>query len=292
MLLNVKNLTKEFNHRLVVNNINLTIEPGQLVAFLGPNGAGKSTTINMLTGIIRPTTGVIDLNGSTPEQTEYHQAIGVVFQNSVLDNELTVKQNLRSRQLMYKKGTRPLEFWIEKFRLQKIINQKYQTLSGGQKRRVDIVRALLHDPQLLFLDEPTTGLDIQTRNLIWEVLNELRQETGLTIVLTTHYLEEAELANFVYVIDHGQVIAADIVTELKQKFAQNVLTIYSDDPKTVAQQLVDYRYQLDTNSVTAFIPEDKILGILNKLSDSISDFEYRRGNMDDIFLNLTGKGVE
>ena len=292
MLLNVKDLTKKFNHRLVVNNINLTIEPGELVAFLGPNGAGKSTTINMLTGIIEPTTGSIELNGLTPRQVEYHQAIGVVFQNSVLDNELTVEQNLRSRQAMYHEITRPWDFWIEKFNLQKIINQKYQTLSGGQKRRVDIVRALLHDPKLLFLDEPTTGLDIQTRTLIWQVLTELRQETGLTIVLTTHYLEEAELANFIYVINHGQIIAADTVSELKQKFVQNILTLYTDEPQILAAKLSNFQCQVDSKSVTVFAPENKVLGILNKLAGSINDFEYRRGNMDDIFLSLTGKGVE
>ncbi|WP_057880364.1 ABC transporter ATP-binding protein [Companilactobacillus kimchiensis] len=292
MLLTVKDLTKKFNHKIVVNNINLSINQGDLVAFLGPNGAGKSTTINMLTGIIPPTTGIIKLDGLQPSSTQYHQKIGVVFQNSVLDNELTVKENLLSRQKMYRNSVDKLDDWIDKFALQSILNQKYGVLSGGQKRRVDIVRALIHDPELLFLDEPTTGLDIQTRKLIWKVLSDLRKETKLTIVLTTHYLEEAELADFVYVIDHGQVIAADTVNNLKQNFAQDVLTIYPSDMMKISQILSDYKYQIDGQQVAIFVQQYQAIDLLNKLKPVINSFEYRRGNMDDIFLNLTGKGVE
>lgn len=292
MLLTVKNLTKKFDHKLVVNNINLEIKQGDLVAFLGPNGAGKSTTINMMTGIIQPTTGTIELGGLKTTDPKYHQQIGVVFQNSVLDNELTVKQNLLSRQKMYFKNSKTLDYWIDKFALNSILNLKYRVLSGGQKRRVDIVRALLHDPQILFLDEPTTGLDIQTRNLIWKVLNELRQEQQLTIVLTTHYLEEAEIADFVYVINHGQAIAADTVNNLKVDFAQNVLTVYPDKPTQVPELLKNYAYQAVTDGFEIFIEEAEAIPLLMALKDTIKDFEYRRGNMDDIFVNLTGKGAQ
>jgi len=290
MLLTVKNLTKKFNHKLIVNNINLTLNKGDLVAFLGPNGAGKSTTINMLTGIIAPTAGVIELDGLRPTDTKYHEKIGVVFQNSVLDDELTVMQNLKIRLGMYRQRKLDLDYWIEKFQLQDILNQKYQVLSGGQRRRVDIVRALLPQPEILFLDEPTTGLDIQTRKLIWKVLNELRQETQLTIVLTTHYLEEAEIANFVYVIDHGQIIAADTVGELKQKFAQNVLSIELKQVNKIPNEMKKYSIHKINGRIEVFIKEQDAIKLLEQLNSSINNFEYRQGNMDDIFLNLTSKG--
>lgn len=291
MILTVKNLTKKFNHRIVVNNINLSLKEGELIAFLGPNGAGKSTTINMMTGIIPPTAGTIELQGFKPTDPQFHQQIGVVFQNSVLDDELTVKQNLISRQKMYQKTTVKLAYWIKKFELENILNQKYKLLSGGQKRRVDIARALIHNPKILFLDEPTTGLDIQTRRLIWKILNQLRKEAKLTIVLTTHYLEEAENADFVYVIDHGKVIAADTVNNLKQTFAKNVLTIFPKDITKILPVIKPYQYQINADNITVFVQEEAAIALLAQLKSSIKNFEYRRGNMDDIFLSLTG-GVQ
>lgn len=292
MLLKVEHLTKKINQKVIVDDINLKIYQGQLIAFLGPNGAGKSTTINMLTGIIKSTTGIVDLQGLKPNDTEYHQKIGVVFQNSVLDQELTVKQNLLSRQRMYKKKSNSLSYWIDKFHLEKICNQKYKYLSGGQKRRVDIARALIHQPQILFLDEPTTGLDIQTRNLIWKILNDLRKDTKLTIVLTTHYLEEAEYADFVYVINHGKIISANTVDNLKKDFAQNILNVTTDDVQGVLKFLVDISYKVQENQIIIPIDEINAIVLLNKIKNNISGFEYRQGNMDDIFVNITGEKVE
>ncbi|WP_119325613.1 ABC transporter ATP-binding protein [Companilactobacillus musae] len=292
MLLKVEHLTKKINQKVIVDDINLKIYQGQLIAFLGPNGAGKSTTINMLTGIIKSTTGIVDLQGLKPNDTEYHQKIGVVFQNSVLDQELTVKQNLLSRQRMYKKKSNSLNYWIDKFHLEKICNQKYKYLSGGQKRRVDIARALIHQPQILFLDEPTTGLDIQTRNLIWKILNDLRKDTKLTIVLTTHYLEEAEYADFVYVINHGKIISANTVDNLKKDFAQNILNVTTDDVQGVLKFLVDISYKIQENQIIIPIDEINAIVLLNKIKNNISGFEYRQGNMDDIFVNITGEKVE
>lgn len=292
MLLKVEHLTKKINQKVIVDDINLKIYQGQLIAFLGPNGAGKSTTINMLTGIIKSTTGIVDLQGLKPNDTEYHQKIGVVFQNSVLDQELTVKQNLLSRQRMYKKKSNSLNYWIDKFHLEKICNQKYKYLSGGQKRRVDIARALIHQPQILFLDEPTTGLDIQTRNLIWKILNDLRKDTKLTIVLTTHYLEEAEYADFVYVINHGKIISANTVDNLKKDFTQNILNVTTDDVQGVLKFLVDISYKVQENQIIIPIDEINAIVLLNKIKNNISGFEYRQGNMDDIFVNITGEKVE
>ncbi|MCH4009420.1 ABC transporter ATP-binding protein [Companilactobacillus sp.] len=289
MQLSVKNLSKKFDHKLVVNNIDLTINEGDLVAFLGPNGAGKSTTINMLTGLIPQTSGEIAIDDLKPTDTKYHQQIGVVFQKSVLDDDLTVKQNLQSRYGMYRNHTNNLRKWIKLFQLEPLMNQKYKTLSGGQKRCVDIARALIHNPKILFLDEPTTGLDIQTRSLIWDVLNQLRKNQNLTIILTTHYLEEAELANFVYVIDHGQIIAADTVNNLKQDFAQNVLTLQLDSKNDLPQQVKNFQYQINADDVSVFIPtKNDAINLLDSLKQEIQGFEYRRGNMDDIFLKLTG----
>lgn len=290
MFLQVQNLTKKFNHKTVVKNVDLSIKKGDLVAFLGPNGAGKSTTINMLIGIIQPTQGQISLNGFTPQEKAYRQKIGVVFQESILDDDLTVRQNLMIRRGLYQHLSNNLDYWIEKFALQKIIDQKYRTLSGGQKRRVDIVRALLHEPEVLFLDEPTTGLDIQTRELIWQVLNELRREMNLTIILTTHYLEEAEEANFVYVIDHGEIIASDSVENLKCKYAQNRLTMKARSKNV--QLPGKYQYQRDGYKIFVSVSTSDCLEILSQLSDQIVSFDYRQGNMDYIFLNLTGREVE
>lgn len=291
-MLQAEHLRKQFGSKVVVKDINLRIGTGDLVAFLGPNGAGKSTTINMLTGIITPTSGEVTINHLKPKDRHFHQQLGVVFQESVLDDELTVKENLLNRQAMYHDIQRSLDYWIEKFQLQNFLDQKYQTLSGGQKRRVDIVRALIHEPKILFLDEPTTGLDIQTRNLIWKILNQLRQEQQLTVVLTTHYLEEAEIADFVYVIDHGQVIAADTVNQLKQQYAQNTLTLYPNDMAKVQTILQNYSTHPVTDGLTLQVPEPIAIQLLEKLTPVINDFEYRRGNMDDIFVNLTGEEAE
>lgn len=208
MLITTHNLTKKYGNKLAVDDLNLKIPQGALVAYLGTNGAGKSTTIKMLTGLIKPTSGVIE--------TQADLKIGIVFQQSVLDKDLTVKENLISRAKMYKQVD---EKWINQLivmiGLTNFVNQRYGTLSGGQKRRVDIARALLNHPTLLFLDEPTTGLDIQTRNVIWKLLKKLQNEQGLTIFLTTHYLEEADGADLIYVLENGHVLAEGSAEELR-----------------------------------------------------------------------------
>ncbi|TPR47218.1 ABC transporter ATP-binding protein, partial [Apilactobacillus micheneri] len=206
-LLETKELTKKFKNYVAVDHLNLTINKGQLVALLGHNGAGKSTTISMLIGLIQPTSGNIEFEGLKVNESKYRRKLGVVFQNSVLDDDLTVKQNINIRSNMYRNLDASFKNKIlNDLELSSILNQKYKTLSGGQRRRVDIERSLLNKPEILFLDEPSTGLDIQSRNKIWEFLNNLRKSIGLTIILTTHYLEEAEDADFVYVIDKGKLV--------------------------------------------------------------------------------------
>lgn len=274
-LLQATSLTKKFQNKIAVNSINLTINKGDFVALLGPNGAGKSTTINMLTGVIQPTDGRIDFDGRTSNNCEYKNKIGVVFQNSVLDDNLSVKDNIMARARMYNKPTQ-IQPLINKFGLESIWKQKYGSLSGGQKRRVDIARALINSPELLFLDEPSTGLDIQTRTAIWNVLDELRHNMGLTVILTTHYLEETQNADYVYIIDQGKIIAEDTVDQLQKKYTKNILTLYyqNGEPKNITVS-----------------DKNQAIQILSKNSQVISDFAYRPGTMNDVFMNLTGNEI-
>ena len=209
MLIETFDLTKKYGKKLALNKVNLQVDRGQLVAYLGTNGAGKSTTINILTGLLTPTSGTITYAPNLK--------IGIVFQNSVLDNVLTLKDNLYLRAQMYHNVSREwLETLIELIGLRNFLNQKYGTLSGGQRRRVDIARALIDHPDILFLDEPTTGLDLQTRIVIWNLLQKLQKEQGLTIFLTTHYLEEAENADQMYILEKGNVLANGSASEIKE----------------------------------------------------------------------------
>lgn len=293
-LLTAKSISKTYREKVAVNHIDLTVKEGQLIAFLGPNGAGKSTTINMLTGLIQTTSGEIRLAGLDPKQKEYHHKIGVVFQNSVLDGQLTVQQNIQNRARMYKNIDLDFENQlIDDFGLTTILDQRYDTLSGGQRRRVDIARALVHQPDLLFLDEPSTGLDIQTRKVIWSTLEKLRETRGLTIILTTHYLEEAEEADFVYVIDHGEVIAHDTVKQLKEDYAQNLLTIESENKDAVLAEMdSSWSVVQEKGSLLIKVPnEHDAIDFLQRVEPLITHFEFRHGNMDDIFMALTGKEI-
>ena len=222
MLVETKNLSKVYGDKVAVNDLNIQIERGSFTAILGPNGAGKSTTIQMLIGLLQPTSGQI-CYAEKPR-------LGVVFQNSVLDARLTVLENLTIRAKQYKEiPAGRIERLVSQLGLSAFAKQPYGTLSGGQKRRVDIARALLNSPDLLFLDEPTTGLDIQTRESIWSLLKQIQKEEQMTIVLTTHYLNEADDADKIYIVDHGQVIAQGSADQIKGNYARNVLRILSQD---------------------------------------------------------------
>lgn len=226
MLMKTQNLTKTYGEKTVVNQLNLEIPKGSLVAYLGTNGAGKSTTIKMLTGLLAPTSGKVILASDLK--------IGIVFQDSVLDEELTVRANLKNRAGLYQHIDKTwLNELVELTGLSGFLGQKYGTLSGGQRRRVDITRALLNKPDLLFLDEPTTGLDIQTRQMIWQLLYRLKKEQGLTIFLTTHYLEEAENAEVTYVIDHGKILAQGTAFDLVKEYAKSQLLLKVADPTSL-----------------------------------------------------------
>ncbi|WP_429970632.1 ABC transporter ATP-binding protein [Fructilactobacillus sp. Tb1] len=273
--LSAKSLTKVYKNKVAVNHIDLTINQGEFVTILGPNGAGKSTTIEMLTGLLKPTSGTIQLEGIIPAKKAYRDKIGIVFQNSVLDRELSVQDNLMLRANMYQNKKDVFEI-AKTIGIEKFMKQKYGTLSGGQRRRVDIARALLHRPEVLFLDEPTTGLDVQTRTTIWKVIEQLRKEWNVTIVLTTQYLEEAETSDKIYIVDSGKVLIEDSVQNIRKHYAKNTLVLH----KEAGQQ-----------AVINNIDKNEAIKLLNENESIIDNFEYHQSTMDDIFMELTGKDI-
>ena len=286
MILQAKGLTKNYGDHTAVKDINLEFKKGSFNAILGPNGAGKSTTISMLIGLKRATNGQIIYAPNT--------RIGVVFQASVLDEKLTVKENLAIRAQQYKgiKGGR-VEDLINQLGLTAFQKQLYGTLSGGQKRRVDIARALLSNPDILFLDEPTTGLDIQTRKSIWDLLYRLQRDEGMTIILTTHYLDEADEADQLYIIDHGEVIAQGSATEIKSEYASNLLKICFKDKQVEKFLPKNMPVEKENEFEYSLYPKSQLEAIdyLTQVREKIASFEFRPGTMDDAFITLTGREV-
>ena len=286
MILQAKGITKNYGDHTAVKDINLEFKKGSFNAILGPNGAGKSTTISMLIGLKRATNGQIIYAPNT--------RIGVVFQASVLDEKLTVKENLAIRAQQYKgiKGGR-VEDLINQLGLTTFQKQLYGTLSGGQKRRVDIARALLSNPDILFLDEPTTGLDIQTRKSIWDLLYRLQRDEGMTIILTTHYLDEADEADQLYIIDHGEVIAQGSATEIKSEYASNLLKICFKDKQVEKFLPKNMPVEKENEFEYSLYPKSQLEAIdyLTQVREKIASFEFRPGTMDDAFIALTGREV-
>lgn len=284
MLIETYGLTKRYGKKLALNNIDIKIDKGQLVAYLGTNGAGKSTTINILTGLLKQTSGTITYAPNLK--------IGVVFQDSVLDDNLTVKDNLYLRARMYKKYSKEwLNQLIELIGIKNFLNQKYGTLSGGQRRRVDIARALIDRPNLLFLDEPTTGLDLQTRLVIWHLLQKLQKEQGLTMFLTTHYLEEAENADQMYILENGNILASGSAKQIKEKYAPTrlLVTMKNNEVPNLSNnitQLRDNKFRIESMS------SKQVIDFLSKNEDEIADFEYQKGSIDDAFIKITGKELQ
>lgn len=283
MLMKTQNLTKTYGEKTVVNQLNLEIPKGSLVAYLGTNGAGKSTTIKMLTGLPAPTSGKVILVSDLK--------IGIVFQDSVLDEELTVRENLKNRAGLYQHIDKTwLNELVELTGLSGFLGQKYGTLSGGQRRRVDITRALLNKPDLLFLDEPTTGLDIQTRQMIWQLLYRLKKEQGLTIFLTTHYLEEAENAEVTYVIDHGKILAQGTAFDLVKEYAKSQLLLKVADPTSLAALPFSLK-ETEAGYLIEGVSSQEVIGLLGKYREAIADFEFKQGTINEAFIAITGKEI-
>lgn len=286
MLVQTQKLTKVYGDKVAVNGLNLEIEADSFTAVLGPNGAGKSTTIQMLIGLLQPTSGQI----TYADQLK----LGVVFQNSVLDDHLTVLENLRIRAKQYKRiESGKIEELINQLGLTSFAKQRYGTLSGGQKRRVDIARALLNSPNILFLDEPTTGLDIQTRASIWSLLKNLQRKEKMTVVLTTHYLNEADDADKIYIVDHGQVIAQGSADQIKRDHARSQLRIQTREIQALQDLLQDCDCKQVGDGVLLLHPQNsqQALQLLNQAAAYIDEFEFQAGSMDDAFMALTGREV-
>ena len=290
----VEHLVKKYKEHLAVDDISFEVNEGELFAFLGENGAGKSTTINILCTILERTSGDVKIfdNDLGKADDKIRDLIGIVFQNSVLDAKLTVKENLYTRGSYYGLSKSEidsrLEQFMEVFELKDIWNRKYEKLSGGQRRRVDIIRALINEPKILFLDEPTTGLDPKSRKIVWDYIDYLKKEKKLTIFLTTHYMEETRDADHVVILDKGKIIATGTPTELKTKYASSRLVWYVDESNDNEKLIKDFEYSYDADHYNILF-KDNITEFVYQNRDRITDYEIIKGSMDDVFLNLTGR---
>lgn len=293
-IIEINGLNKSFGRIEAVKDLSFKVKEGELFAFLGVNGAGKSTTINIMCGMLKKDSGSIVIDGCELDSglEEIKSKLGVVFQNSVLDKALTVKDNLMSRAALY--GIYGEEFKERLSYLSKLLDFENLTgrtvgkLSGGQRRRIDIARALIHSPKILVLDEPTTGLDPQTRKLLWNVISDLRKNEGMTVFLTTHYMEEAAEADYVVIIDSGRVSAEGTPLELKNKYTGDFITFYGANEENIKKLGVEYEKGRD--HIRAFVPNTgAAVELILKYPEVFTDIEITKGKMDDVFLAVTGK---
>lgn len=300
-IITVSHLRKQYRQALAVKDISFEVEEGKLLAFLGPNGAGKSTTIQILCTLLAFDSGTVTVNDRLlgKEDRQIRSEIGVVFQENMLDDLLTVKENLKIRAGFYfRRGTevrQAVERVTTRLGLEDVMGRPYGKLSGGQRRRADIARALLHTPKILFLDEPTTGLDPQTRRSVWETVRTLQTEEQMTVFLTTHYMEEAAEADQVVVIDDGLVAARGTPAGLKEQFAHDLLklTVKSQDN---AQKILRHTgvswYTQGGQLVVPLTSSRQALPLLCLLEEEIITFEMLQGTMDDVFMAITGKEMK
>ena len=294
-MIEVRGLKKSYGSVEAVRGIDFTMEEGQLFAFLGPNGAGKSTSIHIITTFLKADEGEVRIDGLMlgKEDQKIRHLIGAVFQDGYLDGQLSIEENLKVRASLYGINARELRQAVERVctlcDLNDIRKCKYAALSGGQRRRCDIARALLHQPKLLFLDEPTTGLDPKTRAMIWEVITRLQKEENMSVFLTTHYMEEAKDADEVVVLKQGLIQGKGTPAELKRHFAHNHLRLYTKSPKQLSQCLeekgISYIQHVDVFEISLSTTMDA-LPILKELSGYFGDFEVILGTMDDAFLAI------
>jgi len=294
----VSALTKRYEGVLAVDDISFEVAVGSVFAFLGTNGAGKSTTIGCVTTVLPFEAGEIAVDGHDVRRDAepVRRQIGVVFQDSVLDAGLTARENLATRARFYTDDRGRIGERIAELSgligLDQLLDRRYGKLSGGQRRRVDIARALLHSPSILFLDEPTAGLDPASRAIVWSTIHDLRDRHGLTVFLTTHYMEETEEADLVSIIDDGRIIAQGTPAELRAKHSHSILTVTSRDReglgRLAAASGLAFADRGDT--VELRVPDAQVARrLLADHGDDVLDFEFRHGRMDDVFLALTGR---
>lgn len=298
--LQIKNLYKSYGDVKAVDGISFDVKKGSLFAFLGVNGAGKSTTINIICSILDKDGGSILVEGLDLDKDaiEIKRNIGIVFQSSVLDRDLTVLQNLEIRTAFYGLGKREkkenIDAIIKLLELEPILKRPVKNLSGGQMRRVDIARAMVHMPKLLILDEPTTGLDPKNRRIVWALIDKIRAEAGMTVFLTTHYLEEAELASDVVIMDKGKIIARGTPNELKNAYASDSLVSYvarsAEFEKALEERGFVFAYDEERGAYRVNIDgTNAARAIMNEFPQFTGDVEILKGTMDDVFLNVTGR---
>lgn len=296
-IIEIKDLHKSFGKIKAVDGLNFCVKRGELFAFLGINGAGKSTTIGMICGTLKIDKGSIKVCGFDVEKNidEVKNLIGVVFQDTVLDSSISVYDNLKFRAGFYgifgedfKKRFNELD---KLFDLSEIKNQQISKLSGGQRRRVDIARSIIHNPKILILDEPTTGLDPGTRKKIWNIIDKLRREYKMTIFLTTHYMEEASDADYIVILDKGKIAAEGTSIDLKNKYTSDIIYLYNTDEELVKQLNVPYEKIKDFYKINI---ESSIVAteLIVKNKEVFKDYEIIKGKMDDVFLNATGYKLE
>ncbi|MBQ8294806.1 MAG: ABC transporter ATP-binding protein [Clostridia bacterium] len=293
-IIEIEHLSKSFKDVKAVHDLSFCVKKGELFAFLGVNGAGKSTTISILCGQLQKDGGRVFVNGIDQDEDgdSIKQDIGVVFQNSVLDKALSVKENLESRAALYGIVGQAFETRLTELAklldFEDILNRGVGKLSGGQRRRIDIARALLHKPKILILDEPTTGLDPQTRKLLWSIVENLRKKEDMTVFLTTHYMEEAAEADYIVILDGGKIVAEGTPLQLKNTYTQDCITLYGVAKEAVDQIGVPYVGVLGGWRIFVENPKEATALII-KYPQLFLDYEIVKGKMDDVFLAVTGK---
>jgi len=294
MIIEIEHLYKSFGEVKAVQDLSFQVKEGSLFAFLGINGAGKSTTINILCGQLAKDSGKIRIDGQDLDKNvdTIKTKLGVVFQSSVLDKALTVRDNLESRAALY--GITGQAFKARLTELAKLLDfedllkRTVGKLSGGQRRRIDIARALLHSPRILILDEPTTGLDPQTRRLLWDVISDLRKETDMTVFLTTHYMEEAADADHVVILDGGKLVAEGTPLKLKNTYTGDFITLYG--ASEAEAKTLDLPYEVTNDAIRLSVPNTAdATNLILKYPQLFRDYEITKGKMDDVFLSATGK---
>lgn len=293
-IIEIDHLSKSFGDIRAVQDLSFQVREGELFAFLGVNGAGKSTTINILCGQLAKDGGSVRICGADPdrEADRVKRSLGVVFQNSVLDKSLSVRDNLESRAALYgitgKAFSRRLEELSGLLELDDLLKRTVGKLSGGQRRRIDIARALLHQPRILILDEPTTGLDPQTRKLLWDAVSRMRQEKSMTVFLTTHYMEEAADADYVVILDSGRIAAQGTPLTLKNTYTGDFITLYGVTEEQVRG--LGHPYEAIRDAYRVSVPDTAAAtGLIVRNPEVFRDYEITKGRMDDVFLAVTGK---
>lgn len=295
----VRHLSKSYGKHIAVQDVSFEVPSGSLFAFLGTNGAGKSTTIGCLTTVLKADAGEVEIDDLRlgRDDTEIRRRIGVVFQDSLLDPLLTARENLDTRAVMYHLSAAERRARIDDLAdlldVREFLDRRYGGLSGGQKRRVDIARALIHRPSVVFLDEPTAGLDPQSRDHVWSAIRQLRQLQGTTVFLTTHYMEETEAADAVCIIDRARIVAQGTPAELRRQHSSSVLSMRFTSDHTAEEFLsgrkVEFGKDRDLFAVNVQSSDEARI-LLQEAGESVIDFEFRHGTMDDVFLTLT-RGV-